>query len=469
MTSGTLSVDVERSNYTGLYDGQPHGVTPTFSGTGLNLDVCEVTYALVAGDESAYSPEMPTFTNVGTYTVYVKIKAQNFEVVYTEMTVAITKATVETPIIASKPYNGEVQTADVPESSLYAVYSNEGGREVGEHQLVLKLKDSKNYKWEPKEGVTVASSFAFMTFTIVKQANEWTVEPSIESWRTDEQAKLPVAAAKYGMVTVEYKGVLTGGGSYESPFSPMNPGSYTACFSVKETEDYAGLYKEIPFTVTEKTVDPINVKATGYLGIYDGKAHSIVLTVTGGSGTPAITYATAKDGVYSSENPSFTAVGIYTVWYKVVFPNFAPIEGSSVVSISEGGGGGATGDHTTTTKVPVPYAWLDPYLAKYGKGDYEAAGQAKGANGRALWESYVAGLDPENPTSQFTTSIEMINGRPVVHWIPALNGDRVRTGVRVYRVLGKIELSDKGWTPVENETNERYRFFKVTVEMPEEE
>ena len=141
VTPGTLSVDVERSNYTGVYDGQPHGVTPTFSGTGLNLDACEVTYALVAGDESAYSPEMPTFTNVGTYTVYVKIKAQNFEVVYTEMTVGITKATVETRIIASKPYNGEVQTADVPESSLYAVYSNEGGREVGEDQLVLKLKE----------------------------------------------------------------------------------------------------------------------------------------------------------------------------------------------------------------------------------------------------------------------------------------------------------------------------------------
>ena len=33
---------------------------------------------------------MPTFTDVGTYTVYVKIKAQNFEVVYTEMTVTIT-------------------------------------------------------------------------------------------------------------------------------------------------------------------------------------------------------------------------------------------------------------------------------------------------------------------------------------------------------------------------------------------
>ena len=465
VTPGALSVDIEKSSYNGVYDGQPHSVSPVFSGTGLNLENCEVTYALVSGDESAYTPELPTFTDVGTYTVYVKIKAQNFEVVYTEMTVTITKATVETPVIPSKVYNGEIQTADVPPSELYTIYSNVGGKEVGEHSVALKLKDSKNHKWAPKDGVTIASSYAFMTFVITKGNNEWKVEPSIESWREDEEAKLPKAEAKYGKVTVEYKGTLKSGAAYSSPFSPMNPGSYVAMFTVAETEEYDGLYKEVPFTVTEKTVEPINVKAMGFLGIYDGKPHSISVTVTGGDGTPTITYATGEGGTYGATNPSYVEVGVYTVWYKVEFPNFAPIKGSAVVSISKGSGGG--GEQTTTTPVPVPYSWLDKYVAKFGGGDYEKAGNAKGANGVTLWESYVAGLDPEDPKSQFKVKISIgTNGKPVVSWEPALNGDCVGTGERTYRVFGKVNLTDKDWQPDVDETTGEYRFFKVTVSLP---
>lgn len=480
VTPGTLTVDVERSGYTGVYDRQPHGVTPVFSGTGLNLDACEITFALVSGDESAYGQEMPTFTDVGTYTVYVKIKAQNFDVIYTELTVTITKVKVEAPAVASKVYNGEVQIADVPASPLYQVYSNEGGREVGEHSLVLKLVDSKNYKWAPKDGVTVASSFAFMTFIITKQDNVWTVEPSIESWRTDEQAKQPIAAARYGTVTVEYKGTLANGDAYESPFSPMNPGSYVACFTVRETEDYVGLYKEVPFTVTEKTVEPINVKATGYLGIYDGNPHSITLTVTGGSGTPTVTYAKEREGTYSTINPSFTAVGIYTVWYKVVFPNFAPIEGSAVVSISKGGGGD---DEYVNVRSPnggatvrIRKTWFSEhtgFVEKFG-GDFDKAAtmgtgkfDAEG-NEMQVWQDYVAGTDPIDVTSRFFASIEILDGKPVVRWNPALNGDRVKTGVRIYSVYGKRELSDETWTIVDDESKGGYRFFKVKVEMPKE-
>ena len=118
---------------------------------------------------------------------------------------------------------------------------------------------------------------------------------------------------------------------------------------------------------------------------------------------------------------------------------------------------------TQTTPVPVPYVWLDPYLAKYGDGDYEAAGKAKGRNGASLWESYVAGLDPEDPTSKFTAVIELLpNGAVKITWSPDLSTAEVP---RTYTTLGKATLLDANWTPVTEENKANMRFFKVKVEI----
>ena len=113
--------------------------------------------------------------------------------------------------------------------------------------------------------------------------------------------------------------------------------------------------------------------------------------------------------------------------------------------------------------MPVPYAWLEKYLVKYGAGDYEAAGHAKGANGVALWESYVAGLDPEDATSKFMAKIEIgVDGKAVVTWTPDLsNAEKPRK----YTTLGKEELGDDAWSPVTDANKAKMRFFKVKVEM----
>ena len=121
------------------------------------------------------------------------------------------------------------------------------------------------------------------------------------------------------------------------------------------------------------------------------------------------------------------------------------------------------GDHTTTTPVPVPHDWLDAYVAEFGGGDYEAAGNAKGKNGVALWESYVAGLDPTDATSQFKAIITMgANGEPSITWEPDMSkADPPRT----YTTYGKANLLDKAWTPVTDANRAAMRFFKVGVEI----
>ena len=83
-----------------------------------------------------------------------------------------------------------------------------------------------------------------------------------------------------------------------------------------------------------------------------------------------------------------------------------------------------------------------------------------------VWQDYVAGTDPTNALSQFTAKIEMKDGAPVVTWSPALNGEGVREGARVYRVWGKANLDDTAWSEVAPGNESAYRFFRVTVEMP---
>ena len=115
-----------------------------------------------------------------------------------------------------------------------------------------------------------------------------------------------------------------------------------------------------------------------------------------------------------------------------------------------------------TTAVPVPYEWLDGYpnLLAAHEGDYEAFANAAAANGRNVWECYVAGLDPTNAASEFTAAISISNDVPYIIWSPNLNTNGI---VRKYTILGKGSLTDTAdWAP----TNSAHRFFKVKVEMP---
>ena len=79
------------------------------------------------------------------------------------------KTALDVPVIASKVYNGETQTASVPENAGYTVTTNAGGTDVGEYPVVLTLTDPDKYEWNnPDEddatrvtlrfGITVAAN-----------------------------------------------------------------------------------------------------------------------------------------------------------------------------------------------------------------------------------------------------------------------------------------------------------------------
>ncbi len=135
---------------------------------------------------------------------------------------------------------------------------------------------------------------------------------------------------------------------------------------------------------------------------------------------------------------------------------------------------GAVPTATSTTPASVPYIWLDSnaklFVTRF-YGDYEAAAHATAENGiHAVWECYVAGLDPTDPSAQFLATITMdANGQPEISHDPPLAA--AEEAKREYRILGKRTLAPtEDWTDVTDIPDldaAGYRFFKVKVGMKE--
>lgn len=129
----------------------------------------------------------------------------------------------------------------------------------------------------------------------------------------------------------------------------------------------------------------------------------------------------------------------------------------------------ATGEtRTADSPVPVPHAWLalkaSAALAANGS-DFEAAAMATAANGRGMWECYVAGLDPVAKDRNFTAEISIVDGKPEVESVDPDLGD-----ARSYTLRGKKGMMGEGWddmATVPGSEEGEYRFFCVGVSLAE--
>ena len=142
---------------------------------------------------------------------------------------------------------------------------------------------------------------------------------------------------------------------------------------------------------------------------------------------------------------------------ETAFDDFSVVEyyDSEVSQLVSSGEGSA---------IAVRKSWMDDKCGVFlaaSAGNYETAAMADAANGLKVWECFVAGLDPTNANSRFTSTIEFENGFPIIRWEPNLNEDG---NERIYTIYGRASLDDgDGWT---TPTNSLHRFFKVGVEMP---
>ena len=201
------------------------GAEQTQSVTGVNVDGLDATFD-VSGNKA---------TEAGTYTLTVTGTGNFIGTTTKQFTIA--KAEVESPAsVASKVYTGELLTADISSTDLYALV-NDGGVDVGNYPVVLTLTDATNYRWKDGD-----SNPFELTFTITKATNAWITEPSIAGWTYGDTPSAPnMGVAKFGAATVAY-GAL-------GAARPTEVGSYVATFTVAETGNYTGLVEEVPFVI----------------------------------------------------------------------------------------------------------------------------------------------------------------------------------------------------------------------------
>ncbi len=170
------------------------------------------------------------------------------------------KTAVAAPVVNSKVYNGETQTATVTANEAYTVIENNGGVNVGEYTVVLKLTDETVYEWEtPDESDETRLT---LKFAITKAGNSIS-GLTLDGWRAGETANIPVATAEFGEVQYAYS--TEQNGTYTETV-PTTAGTYYVKAFVEATENYDGAESVISFVIIKAkeenavTVSAANVK-----------------------------------------------------------------------------------------------------------------------------------------------------------------------------------------------------------------
>lgn len=220
------------------------------------------------------------------------------------------KTKLETPTVAAKVYTGSKLTATIAESEGYTVVTNEGGTDVGEYDVVLKLSDETKYEWAKPDADDATR--VTLKFAVTKATNEITAL-ALDGWVFGETAKTPTAAAKFGTPTFTY------GATADGEFSetvPTAAGNYFVKATVAATANYDGAEKTAEFKIAHANATLTNMPAAVANLIYTGSAQELVTAGVADGGT--MQYKLGTEGTWSSDIPTATNAGEYTIYYKVL-------------------------------------------------------------------------------------------------------------------------------------------------------
>ena len=439
-----------------VYNGapQPFAPAPDFG------EPYRLSYALVPGDESAYSETAPTRTHVaeGDLAVYFKFLSPNYAPYYGKGTLRI----------VPKALTPEMCVADENAAWFFDGTEKRPAVTVVDGDPNIATADDYTLAYSGRTGaglfpVTVTGTNDYCgvvtkEFAILKRPVAPPVIPSraysgrLQKPTIAADARWTVAANPGGTDAGLYTNVvlrLANTADYKWKGLGGDEADWTGVFEIRKGANGWSTYPGIRSWTNgvEAANEPTGRARFGTLSVAYRRRGAPVASETAERPSAPGRY-TARFWVAESKN--YAGVGLAAP-YDVDFEIF------------RGPDDPPAGDATTTTPVPVPYAWLDAYVGRFGGGDYEAAAHAPGANGVALWESYVAGLDPADAASRFTVSIALgADGTPVVTWSPDL---RAAEPPRAYTVYGKPTLGAAAWTPVTDANRAAMRFFKVTVEV----
>lgn len=360
---------ITSKGYDGLYDGKEHSIEVTVPEGAM------VTYSQDAGEQKNYTSVNPSFKEVGEYTVYYKVTKEGYEDAFGSAKVIIRQLPQIEGISVNGYegyYDGKEHSIDVkvPEGA-EVTYSQDAGepknytatnpsfKEAGEYTVYYKVT---------KAGFQDAFGSAKVIIRQLPQM-EGISANGYEGYYDGKEHRIEVTAPEGAEVT--YSQDKTEPRTYTSANpSFKEAGEYTVYYKVAK-EGYQDAYgsAEIRILALSKME---GVSASGYEGTYDKKAHSITVKAPEGA---EVFYSrdTGEEKNYSAENPRFTEVGEYTVYYKVTKTGYEDALGSAKVVIKKASSGGTAakpkkkGTKLKDTSSKNQYVVKKPGSVKKGK------------------------------------------------------------------------------------------------------
>ena len=308
--------DVSVGGYTGVYDGQPHGIDVTVA-----EGIVGVAKRYAANPSAVFTEEPPTITDVGALTVWCEISAPGYITQTNSATVTITPRPVTlTSKSATKVYDGTPLTA---------------------HEVTVGGDGFVDGEW---------ATYAFTGSQTTVGTSENTFTYALNENTTAGNYAI---TAVNGTLTVTKASIGGGEGGGDEPGDGNVPDGGLSKFDVAFVYDGEG-----------HTIDTNALQAVFGASLI---GESAVEYAAGGSQFTA----TVSDAM-NCVPPSFTNAGEYVVWYRVTNPNYEDFVHAAKVTITK-----RLVTLTSGTKLDFVYDGQPhacPHFIKSGQGFVEGEG-----------------------------------------------------------------------------------------------
>ena len=280
---------VDAAGYTGIYDGQSHGIKITLTGNAGNG---EILYG--ESEDNCTLTESPVYKNTGSYTVYYTVTKKNFDTLSGSATVAITPAPLtvtaesknvtykDEPPVYSSTFEGfingespEVLGGTLSYECAYAV-----GSDVDEYEIIPSGLTAENGNYEitylPGRLTVVQAKPKFELRNPAELNRVYDAKNTAPETWTDSDGNVTVTIKKGGEILTE---------------APMNAGIYTVEVHTEAGKNYEAGSQIFSFEIKKA---PLSVKAVDqnvtvgdtipeYTVLYEGFAGTDTADVLNGS------------------------------------------------------------------------------------------------------------------------------------------------------------------------------------------
>lgn len=313
---------VDAAGYTGIYDGQSHGIKITLT---RNAGDGEILYG--ESEDNCTLTESPVYKNTGSYTVYYTVTKKNFDTISGSATVAITPAQLtvtaesrnvtykDEPPVYSSTFEGFVngENTEVLGGTLFYECAYTAGSDVDEYKIIPSglTAENGNYViiYQPGK-LTVSQAKPEFELRNLDQLNRVydAKNTAPEAW-TDSDGNMTVTIKKGSEILTE---------------APMNAGTYTVEVHTEAGKNYEAGSQTFSFEIKKA---PLSVKAVDqnvtvgdaipeYTVLYEGFAGTDTADVLNGSLQFTCEYAPDSAAGDYSILPSGLTSGNYEIHFE---------------------------------------------------------------------------------------------------------------------------------------------------------